>query len=135
MTAQAPNSPDLPDPSGQHPSIQRSLNIMDALSYLDAIKATFGEHQPQIFNQFLDIMKEYQTDVTDTPSTVERVATLFAGHPALIQDFNTFLPDGYRIDCSGESSITVITPTGTTTMPAPPPLSAGQALTDTRGPA
>ncbi len=50
---------------------------------------------------------------------IERVSTLFRGHPFLIQGFNTFLPPGYRIECSLDPSdnnlITVTTPTGTTT--------------------
>lgn len=50
---------------------------------------------------------------------IERVSTLFRGHPSLIQGFNTFLPPGYRIECSSDPSesnlITVTTPTGTTT--------------------
>lgn len=49
---------------------------------------------------------------------IERVSTLFNGHPALIQGFNTFLPLGYRIECTTDaqdvSFITVTTPSGTT---------------------
>ena len=49
---------------------------------------------------------------------IDRVSTLFQGHPSLIQGFNTFLPPGYRIECFGgegdsEGRITVTTPTGT----------------------
>lgn len=44
---------------------------------------------------------------------------MFRGHPVLIQGFNTFLPPGYRIECSSDPSdpnpIRVTTPTGTTT--------------------
>ncbi|OCF56596.1 paired amphipathic helix protein Sin3a [Kwoniella mangroviensis CBS 10435] len=54
----------------------------------------------------------------DTPGVIDRVSTLFRGHPSLIQGFNTFLPPGYRIECSGtdgdsNSLITVTTPAGT----------------------
>jgi histone deacetylase complex regulatory component SIN3 len=35
----------------------------------------------------------------DTPGVINRVSELFAGHPNLIQGFNTFLPPGYRIEC------------------------------------
>jgi len=49
---------------------------------------------------------------------ISRVSELFTGHPALIQGFNTFLPVGYRIECSTDAYdsgiITVTTPTGTT---------------------
>ena len=54
----------------------------------------------------------------DTPGVIKRVSQLFHGHPSLIQGFNTFLPAGYRIECSVDSYdnglITVTTPTGTT---------------------
>jgi paired amphipathic helix protein Sin3a len=48
---------------------------------------------------------------------IEQVSTLFAGYPALIQGFNTFLPPGYHIKytltCTGDARITVLNPTGT----------------------
>lgn len=47
------------------------------------------------------------------------MSTLFRGQPSLIQGFNTFLPPGYRIECSVDQNdanmITVTTPSGTTT--------------------
>jgi paired amphipathic helix protein Sin3a len=55
----------------------------------------------------------------DTPGVIQRVSRLFHGNPYLIQGFNTFLPLGYRIDISADPSdpntITVTTPSGTTT--------------------
>lgn len=48
---------------------------------------------------------------------ISRVSELFAGHPNLIQGFNTFLPPGYRIECGLENnpnSIRVTTPSGST---------------------
>jgi paired amphipathic helix protein Sin3a len=56
-------------------------------------------------------------DRIDTPGVINRVSELFAGHPNLIQGFNTFLPPGYRIECgsSGDpNTIRVTTPMGTT---------------------
>lgn len=58
------------------------------------------------------------TSSIDTPGVIDRVSTLFRGHPSLIQGFNTFLPPGYRIECTtseGDTQglITVTTPTGT----------------------
>lgn len=54
----------------------------------------------------------------DTPGVIKRVSHLFNGHPSLIQGFNTFLPVGYRIECSTDAHdsnfITVTTPSGTT---------------------
>ncbi|KAL9934845.1 hypothetical protein V8E36_006620 [Tilletia maclaganii] len=98
-----------------------TLNVKDALSYLDQVKVQF-QTSPDVYNRFLDIMKDFKSQSIDTPGVIERVSTLFRGHPALIQGFNTFLPPGYRIECSTEDDgdgstgvITVTTPTGTTT--------------------
>lgn len=116
----------------------------DALSYLDQVKVQFVDH-PDVYNRFLDIMKDFKSGAyvsvstsdssevltrysIDTPGVIERVSTLFAGNPELIQGFNTFLPPGYRIECgTGDdpNAIRVTTPMGTTVqaMPAPRPLS------------
>ncbi|WVR05681.1 hypothetical protein IAU60_002703 [Kwoniella sp. DSM 27419] len=93
----------------------RPLNVRDALSYLDQVKIQFND-QPDVYNRFLDVMKEFKGQIIDTPGVIDRVSTLFRGHPSLIQGFNTFLPPGYRIECGeGDSQglITVTTPAGT----------------------
>ncbi|ORX34170.1 hypothetical protein BD324DRAFT_636920 [Kockovaella imperatae] len=95
----------------------RPLNVRDALSYLDQVKMRFVE-QPEVYNRFLDVMKEFKGQIIDTPGVIDRVSTLFRGHPSLIQGFNTFLPPGYRIEClSGDGEqdglISVTTPSGT----------------------
>ncbi|EOD48752.1 putative transcriptional repressor sin3p protein [Neofusicoccum parvum UCRNP2] len=74
--------------------------LNDALSYLDQVKVQFHEH-PDVYNKFLDIMKDFKSGAIDTPGVIDRVSTLFAGHPNLIQGFNTFLPPGYKIECGG----------------------------------
>ncbi|CAG8506520.1 17062_t:CDS:10 [Cetraspora pellucida] len=97
---------------------KQALNVKDALSYLDQVKVQFSE-QPDVYNRFLDIMKDFKSQAIDTPGVIERVSSLFKGHPALIQGFNTFLPPGYHIECSTNphdpDSIRVTTPSGTTT--------------------
>ncbi|EIW72890.1 hypothetical protein TREMEDRAFT_59052 [Tremella mesenterica DSM 1558] len=94
----------------------RPLNVRDALTYLDQVKNQFADH-PDVYNRFLDIMKEFKGQIIDTPGVIDRVSTLFRGHPALIQGFNTFLPPGYRIEAStaddDSGKITVTTPSGT----------------------
>lgn len=96
------------------------MNVKDALSYLDQVKIQFF-NQADVYNNFLDIMKDFKSQSIDTPGVIDRVSTLFRGHPNLIQGFNTFLPPGYRIECSLDPSdpnpIRVTTPTGTTTRP------------------
>jgi paired amphipathic helix protein Sin3a len=56
----------------------------------------------------------------DTPGVIDRITTLFRGHPSLIQALSTLLPPGYRIESPGaegdeQGLITVITRTGTVT--------------------
>ncbi|KAK4251783.1 hypothetical protein C7999DRAFT_10557 [Corynascus novoguineensis] len=103
-----------PGPGGMPQGQQPILN--DALSYLDQVKVQFHE-QPDVYNRFLDIMKDFKSQTIDTPGVISRVSELFAGHPNLIQGFNTFLPHGYRIECGLENnpnSIRVTTPSGST---------------------
>lgn len=77
-------------------SFQR-LKVEDALSYLDLVKFKFGD-KPQVYNEFLDIMKEFKSQSIDTPGVITRVSNLFKGFPDLIVGFNTFLPPGYKIE-------------------------------------
>ncbi|KAF0683651.1 Aste57867_24296 [Aphanomyces stellatus] len=75
--------------------IYRELRVEDALAYLDQVKQQFG-NQPEVYNRFLDIMKEFKSHRIDTPCTIQRISELFKGHPNLIVGFNTFLPPGYH---------------------------------------
>ncbi|OMJ16128.1 Paired amphipathic helix protein pst1 [Smittium culicis] len=77
----------------------KPINVKDAMSYLDLVKYQF-RNQPEIYNQFLGIMKDFKSNDIDTPGVIDRVSALFKGHPILIQGFNTFLPPGYLIECS-----------------------------------
>lgn len=49
----------LAHPGQQAQQFQR-LKVEDALSYLDQVKLQFGNH-PQVYNDFLDIMKEFKS--------------------------------------------------------------------------
>jgi hypothetical protein len=67
-----PSHPLLPDLffTGLPPSaatsfamnVDRPLNVTDALGYLDAVKNQFQE-LPDVYNQFLDIMKDFKSQV------------------------------------------------------------------------
>jgi histone deacetylase complex regulatory component SIN3 len=41
---------------------ERALNVTDALSYLDAVKVQFQD-QPDVYNHFLDIMKDFKSQM------------------------------------------------------------------------
>ncbi|EHS63440.1 uncharacterized protein PGTG_21572 [Puccinia graminis f. sp. tritici CRL 75-36-700-3] len=117
----------------------RPLNVRDALSYLDQVKVQFQDF-PGVYNKFLDIMKDFKTQMIDTPGVIDGVSSLFRGHPSLIQGFNTFLPPGYRIDVSqgegpnqtGNSSaysiITVTHPMGIQTQKRVPLQTGGEEI-------
>lgn len=110
---------------GQGQGQQPILN--DALSYLDQVKVQFADH-PDVYNRFLDIMKDFKSGAIDTPGVIGRVSTLFAGNPELIQGFNTFLPPGYRIECgpgNDPNAIRVTTPMGSSIHPMPQPQRLG----------
>lgn len=88
------------------------LKVEDALSYLDKVKYSFN-NQPQVYNDFLDIMKEFKSQSIDTPGVIQRVSDLFRGHPDLIFGFNTFLPPGYRIEIHANEQVSVSMPSNT----------------------
>lgn len=87
-----------------HTSNFQRLKVEDALSYLDQVKYKFG-NQPQVYNDFLDIMKEFKSQSIDTPGVIQRVSNLFKGHPELIVGFNTFLPPGYKIEVQSNEQV------------------------------
>ncbi|KAJ9075828.1 hypothetical protein DSO57_1032009 [Entomophthora muscae] len=98
----------------------RPLNVRDALTYLDKVKLEF-DGQPEIYNRFLDIMKDFKSQAIDTPGVIQRVSELFRGYPTLVFGFNTFLPPGFRIELSSDPSdpngVRVIVPEVAPTLP------------------
>lgn len=90
------------------------------------VKYKFG-NQPQVYNDFLDIMKEFKSQSIDTPGVIQRVSNLFKGHPELIVGFNTFLPPGYKIEVQANDqgfayqvSVSVPSPSGNFNISTPP---------------
>ncbi|GMH49596.1 hypothetical protein TL16_g00562, partial [Triparma laevis f. inornata] len=75
----------------------RELRVEDALQYLDQVKMEFGD-RPHIYNEFLDIMKNFKSQQIDTPGVIRSVSNLFMGNKKLVLGFNTFLPEGYKIE-------------------------------------
>uniref|UniRef100_A0A673KF42 Paired amphipathic helix protein Sin3a n=1 Tax=Sinocyclocheilus rhinocerous TaxID=307959 RepID=A0A673KF42_9TELE len=133
---QGHSHPPTPSASAQGQQQFQRLKVEDALSYLDQVKLQFG-NQPHVYNDFLDIMKEFKSQCIDTPGVISRVSQLFKGHPDLIMGFNTFLPPGYKIEVQTNDLVNVttpgqihhITPHGISvqnipTRPPPPPLAS-----------
>ncbi|CAO2651417.1 Nn.00g039870.m01.CDS01 [Neocucurbitaria sp. VM-36] len=96
-----------------------------ALSYLDLLRATLSA-RPEVYDQFLDTMKDFKSGKIDTPGVIEAVSIMFKGYPNLTKDLNIFLriflpldyiipergyitPGGNRIDMlSPESNDTIL---------------------------
>ena len=70
------------------------------------------QNNSQVYNDFLEIMKKFReeeekkksknykgwdTRENNTKVVIEKVKTLFDGHPELIEGFNTFLPPTNKI--------------------------------------
>lgn len=54
----------------------RQLNVADALNYLDDVKNRF-QNQPNVYNQFLDIMKEFKSEKYVSFTTFSPPPSLF----------------------------------------------------------
>lgn len=119
----------------EQPAQFHRLKVEDALSYLDQVKYKFG-NQPQVYNDFLDIMKEFKSQSIDTPGVITRVSNLFKGHPELIVGFNTFLPPGYKIEIQANDQgysfqVSVSVPSPSSSSPASVPTSTVHHTTTT----
>jgi histone deacetylase complex regulatory component SIN3 len=68
--------------------------LNEALSYLDKIKVHYW-YRPEVYNHFLDIMKDFKSGQTDSAAVLKSVFDLFIDSPTLLLDFNDFLPPGY----------------------------------------
>lgn len=64
---------------------------------LAQVKQEF-QRKPEIYNEFLDIMKNFKAQTIDTPGVIKKVSELFRGYRKLILGFNTFLPEGHKIN-------------------------------------
>jgi len=82
------------------------VQVQDALGYLEKVKNRFAS-QPVVYNQFLDIMKDFKSQNIDTEGVIKRVKSLFKGNRSLILGFNQFLPPGYKIELEPERRPTI----------------------------
>jgi paired amphipathic helix protein Sin3a len=86
----------LPPTVATGPASLEMPKVKDALGYLEKVKKKFFD-RPNVYNQFLEIMKEFKAQTINTEGVIKRVTTLFQGHRELILGFNQFLPPGYKI--------------------------------------
>ncbi|XP_042010268.1 paired amphipathic helix protein Sin3-like 3 isoform X2 [Salvia splendens] len=97
--------PSPTEPSGKaQVSTARSaqkLQTTDALSYLKVVKEKIQD-KGDLYNEFLDVMKEFKAQRIDTSGVIVKVKELFRGERDLILGFNAFLPKGYEITLAAE---------------------------------
>ncbi|KAJ7603114.1 hypothetical protein FB45DRAFT_1072125 [Roridomyces roridus] len=95
------------------PPGQRQLDeteLEPAVAYILAVKNQFKHRRTEVYAEFLDISKRLSRGSLDTLGTMQRISHLFRHSPHLIEAFNPFLPEGYRMHPSPERTITIITP-------------------------
>ncbi|KAJ7974484.1 Paired amphipathic helix SIN3-like protein [Quillaja saponaria] len=90
--AQVPGGAD----GGEGGAASQKLTTNDALTYLKEVKDMFQD-QREKYDMFLEVMKDFKAQRTDTAGVIARVKELFKGHNNLIFGFNTFLPKGCEI--------------------------------------
>ncbi|KAL5519566.1 hypothetical protein ACEPAH_1249 [Sanghuangporus vaninii] len=56
-----------------------SLDAMGALDYLDTIKERFRVNRPDVYSEFLNIMKDFKSEI-DASEVIDRVSSFFRGH-------------------------------------------------------
>ncbi|KAM5543695.1 hypothetical protein V8D89_002312 [Ganoderma adspersum] len=73
------------------------FTVTDAISYVTSVKLQFAE-QLEVYDEFLDILKDFKNQRIDEQAVTERLSVLFYGYPDLIRGFNIFCPAGHHID-------------------------------------
>ena len=63
----------------------------DAVAFLAKARARYRD-RPQVYRRFLDAMQRYGGGALDVAALRAAVQALFAGHPALLKDFDAFVP-------------------------------------------
>ncbi|MCL7041600.1 hypothetical protein MKW94_012062, partial [Papaver nudicaule] len=71
------------------------------MTYVKAVKDKFLDNREK-YDQFLQILKDFRAERTDTRGVIQRIEDLFKGHPDLILGFKAYLPKGYEISTTGE---------------------------------
>ena len=84
------------DVGASDPSTQPSFD--DALGYVVQVQFSLLR-QPDTYSRFLEILQSYNSGCLSLEDVINWVSAILVCHPDLVQEFNTFVPDGYRIEC------------------------------------
>jgi histone deacetylase complex regulatory component SIN3 len=116
------NNMTLPNANRMPPRVPQQAN--SAVMYLDDVKREFID-QPDIYNEFLAVMKEFKSGGLDTVGVRARVMELFKGHRKVLLGFNAFLPPNCAITEHDMEELprtavhTLATPSSSMSMSAP----------------
>ena len=80
------------------PQLRKEADKEDALRYLDLVKAECRNDEPEIYNEFLRIMKSFKNGQIDAPRVIRSLSALFAGRPQLLYGFTFILTQNYAIE-------------------------------------
>ncbi|CAN6937174.1 unnamed protein product [Brassica oleracea var. botrytis] len=76
----------------------------DALDYLKIVKKTYQD-KLEVYMSFLEVMKDFKAQRTDTCGVILRVKELLKGEKELLLGFNIFLPKGFEITIEGDQTL------------------------------
>ncbi|CAF2184967.1 unnamed protein product [Brassica rapa] len=76
----------------------------DALDYLKIVKKTYQD-KLEVYMSFLEVMKDFKAQRTDTYGVILRVKELLKGEKELLLGFNMFLPKGFEITIEGDQTL------------------------------
>ncbi|CAN0924117.1 Paired amphipathic helix protein Sin3-like 3 [Linum grandiflorum] len=68
----------------------------EALAYMKAAQDRL-ENEPEKYDEFLEVLKDFKAQRIDTAGVIERVNDLFKGHPDLMLDFHIISSKGHQI--------------------------------------
>ena len=74
----------------------KPLEFDQAVSYVNKIKNRFSDDEA-VYKRFLDILATYQKELRTIKQVYEQVCELFSGHPDLINEFSSFLPEAQSV--------------------------------------
>jgi len=116
-----PLSPPLPLPSPAT-SVESQIAVTQ---FLDRVRERFSGC-PSTYNSFLQVMKDFNSQIIPTRVAAQRVHLLFRGHDDIIAAFDQFLPPINRLHSHDSSSPNFMPPTPSpiSSPPSPPPISA-----------
>ncbi|KAF4568489.1 Transcriptional regulatory protein sin3 [Pleurotus pulmonarius] len=85
--------------SAVNPAETSSIDVSGALAYLDSIRDQYRD-RAAVYNEFLDIMREFKQGRADRLDVVRRISRLLLESPQHIEGFSAFLPPSVELQIS-----------------------------------